>query len=130
MMRLKLDENMPARLASVLLARGFDVHTTEQEGLSGHTDAEVFEKAQSEGRFLITQDMDFSDTRRFRPGVHAGILLVRLREPGRASLLRRVETLFETESVDEWKGCLVIATERKIRIRRASKPRARCRDPE
>jgi predicted nuclease of predicted toxin-antitoxin system len=100
-MRFKLDENMPARLASVLHGRGLDVHTTVQEGLSGHPDAEVFEKAQSEGRFLITQDLDFSDARRFEPGAHAGILLVRLREPGRGSLLRRVEALFETESVKE-----------------------------
>jgi predicted nuclease of predicted toxin-antitoxin system len=42
-------------------------------------DCEVWEAAQRDERFLITQDLDFSDVRRFVPGSHRGILLVRLR---------------------------------------------------
>jgi hypothetical protein len=33
---------------------------------------------QESQRFLVTQGLDFSDTRRFSPGMHCGILLVRL----------------------------------------------------
>jgi hypothetical protein len=71
------------------------------------------------GRFLITQDLDFSDARRYQPGTHAGLLLVRLAHPGRDALMARVAHLFVTELVDQWRGCLVVATDHKIRIRRA-----------
>jgi predicted nuclease of predicted toxin-antitoxin system len=52
--------------------------TLIEEELGGRIDSEVWTAAQLEGRFLITQDLDFSDTRRFAAGNHAGVLLVRL----------------------------------------------------
>jgi hypothetical protein len=62
-------------------------------------------------RFLITQDLDFSDMRRYTPGTHAGLLLVRLARPGRNALVERVSAVFQTEQVDDWAGCLVVATD-------------------
>lgn len=67
---------------------------------------------------MITQDLDFSDIRRFVPGTHHGLLLVRLREPRREALVQKIQTLYQTEDVESWKGCFVVVTERKIRIRR------------
>ena len=67
---------------------------------------------------MITQDLDFSDSQKFVPGTHHGILLLRLRDPGRLALLRIVELLFRTEAVEAWQGCLVVATERKLRVLR------------
>jgi predicted nuclease of predicted toxin-antitoxin system len=81
-------------------------------------DCEVWEAAQRDERFLITQDLDFSDVRRFVPGSHRGILLVRLRSPDRQSLIRRVREVFQQEEVTTWAGCFVVVTERKIRILR------------
>jgi predicted nuclease of predicted toxin-antitoxin system len=87
-----------------------------EERLVGHSDTEIWATAQKESRFLITQDMDFSDARKFAPGSHFGLLLVRLRSPDRGSLLARVVELFQSERVGEWAGCFVVATERKIRV--------------
>jgi predicted nuclease of predicted toxin-antitoxin system len=117
-MKIKLDENLPHRLATFLKKFGHDVHTLYEEGLTGHADAEVWEAAQRESRFLITQDLDFSDSRKFAPGSHQGILLVRLRSPNRRALIERIEEIFQKENVSEWVGCFVVATERKIRILR------------
>jgi hypothetical protein len=39
-------------------------------------------------------------------------------QPGRKTLAARVALLFATERVDEWRGCLVVATEHKVRVRR------------
>lgn len=75
-MKIKMDENLPLQLATTLGSLGHDVHTTSAEGLAGRTDLEIWRTAQGESRFLITQDLDFSDVRRFTPGSHAGILLV------------------------------------------------------
>ena len=78
-MKIKLDENLPAALATRLRGLGHDVETVREEGLEGKKDDRIWISAQSEGRFLITQDLDFSDARRFVPGSHSGILLVRLK---------------------------------------------------
>lgn len=75
-MKIKLDENLPHRLATLLRTFDHEVHTVHQEGLTGRADAEVWEAAQRESRFLITQDLDFSDLRKFSPGSHNGVLLV------------------------------------------------------
>jgi predicted nuclease of predicted toxin-antitoxin system len=88
------------------------------EHLAGRDDNEVWRTAQSVNRFLITQDLDFSDVRRYTPGTHAGLLLVRLAQPGRDALLARVAMLFATEPVDQWRSCLVVATDHKVRVKR------------
>lgn len=117
-MKIKIDENMPAGLADILQRLSHDVHTVQSEGLLGADDSAVWQAAQNEGRFLITQDMDFSDLRRFMPGRHAGILLLRLREPSRRALLRKVEALFTSGDTEAWRSCFVVATEHKTRVRR------------
>lgn len=120
-MRIKLDENLPFRLARVLAALDHETDTVPQEGLTGQDDAHVWQAAQATGRFFITQDLDFSDSRRFVPGTHHGLLLVRLRDPGRNALVRRVRSLFQTENVETWKQCFVVATEHKVRVRAPKK---------
>jgi predicted nuclease of predicted toxin-antitoxin system len=115
-MKIKLDENLPLRLASLLNALGHDAHTLRDERLAGHNDSEIWNAAQKESRFLITQDLDFADVRQFAPGSHHGILLVRLHSPNRKALIARVQELFADENVEDWARCFVVATERKIRV--------------
>ncbi len=117
-MKIKIDENIPTRLVGILTQQGHDIHSVHQEGLSGRSDEDVWHSVQRESRFLITQDLDFSDVRRFAPGAHHGILLVRLRAPGSHALADRIQCLFETEDVESWEGFFVVATEHKLRIRR------------
>ncbi|MBW1737750.1 MAG: DUF5615 family PIN-like protein [Deltaproteobacteria bacterium] len=115
-MKIKLDENMPAGLATVLNRMDHDVVTVPEEGLAGRDDLEIWAAAQREGRFLITQDLDFSDVRKYRPGSHHGIMVVRLRGPGRLALLEKVCEVFEAEDIGSWNRCFIVLTERKIRI--------------
>jgi predicted nuclease of predicted toxin-antitoxin system len=115
-MRIKLDENLPFPFATLLKSLGHDVHTTYEERLAGHPDKEIWDAAQKESRFLITQDLDFSDLRRFAPGFHHEILIVRLRSPSQRNLTKRLGELFQHEAVGDWAGCFVVATERKTRV--------------
>lgn len=89
-MNVKLDENIPVRLAEELAIQGHDVDTVASEGLKGSPDGDVWSAARRDERFLITQDLDFSDVRHFKPGTHSGLLLVRLREPGANALVSRL----------------------------------------
>lgn len=115
-MKLKLDENLPLGLASVLRELGHEVHTAPQEGLAGAPDFKLWESAQQESRLFVTQDMDFSDLRKFVPGTHSGILIVRLHTPSWRRLISRMDTIFQTEDVRSWPGCFVVVTESKVRI--------------
>lgn len=117
-MRIKLDGNIPVVLASTLSRLGHDVDTVIDEGLAAEDDDTVWRGAQQATRLLVTQDLDFSDVRKFQPGTHFGILLVRLRDPSRSALIERVQGLFATESVEQWAGSFVVATEHKLRVRR------------
>jgi len=115
-MKIKLDENLPARLVPILRQHGHDVDTVPDEHLSGRPDTEIWQAAGTEGRCLITQDLDFSDTRQFAPGTHAGLLLVRLREPGAHALMEAINAV--ASEIADWAGCFVVLTENKIRIKR------------
>jgi predicted nuclease of predicted toxin-antitoxin system len=117
-MKIKLDENMPAALAQRLAKLGHEVNTVLEEGIGGSSDEVVWETVQDEGRFPITQDLDLSDLRRYAPGTHNGVMLVRLRRPGRLALRDRVEAAFRSEDASRWPRCFVVLTENKLRVRR------------
>lgn len=67
-MRIKLDENLPTGLVPLLTALGHEVDTVPAEGIGGAEDDVVWRAAQADGRFLITQDLDFSDARMYASG--------------------------------------------------------------
>ena len=117
-MRIKLDENLPAGLVPLLVALGHEVDTVPAEGIGGKDDDVVWRAAQADSRFLVTPDLDFSDARKYAPGTHHGLLLVRLPQPGRIALQERIASLFRTEAVETWSRCLVTATSKKVRVRR------------
>jgi len=117
-MKIKLDENMPASLKGLLASLGHDTDTVVSEGLAGRDDSTIWSAAQEAGRLLVTQDLDFSDLRKFMPGTHNGVVLFRLQEPGWPALMSRAESVFSTIRVDDWAGCLVVVTQHKIRVRR------------
>ena len=58
-MNIKLDENLPP------VDR--DVDTVPDEHLVGRDDDVVWTAAQTAGRFLVTQALDFSDARKYAP---------------------------------------------------------------
>lgn len=117
-MKIKLDENITTELMPMLGAQGHDVDTVVTEGLTGQPDQMVWEAAQKAGRLLITQDLDFADARRFPPGSHCGLVLLRLSEPGRLAQAEYVSALLHQYDFDSWAGCHVVATSHKVRIKR------------
>ncbi len=119
-MKLKLDENLPESLVPALSALGHDVENVRKEGLGGQNDPNVWKAAQKEGRFLITQDLDFSDIRQFKPGTHHGLMLVRLRMPGRQALATRVSEALRSADAASWSGCFILLTDSKMRVHRSS----------
>ena len=77
-MKLKLDENFGRSAAELLRSEGHDVSTVAEQALTGSSDVSVIEAARSEGRCLVTMDLDFSNPVRFDPRHHHGIAVVRV----------------------------------------------------
>jgi len=116
--RLKLDENLPERLVPILAEIGHDVDTVVREGLGGRNDDELWPVVQAAERFLITKDLGFSDERGYPPGTHRGIMVLRLSDDRSSAVAERLTSVFGTEPVEAWIGCLVIVTDHKVRVRR------------
>jgi predicted nuclease of predicted toxin-antitoxin system len=120
--RIKLDENIAQSEGDRLSALGHDIDTVIEEGLSGKSDGEVWVAAQAEARFLVTQDLDFSDQRRFAAGSHHGILLVRLPDAEQWRIADYLTAWFSTPDAETWDRCFVVATLNKVRVLRPPEP--------
>lgn len=107
-MKFKLDESLPLELAALLGDSGFDADTVPEEKLSGRDDDAIWDAVQRGEMFFITQDLDFSDIRRFLPHSHYGIMLLRLREPSRRALIERMRFICSDADLREWAGCFVV----------------------
>jgi predicted nuclease of predicted toxin-antitoxin system len=115
-MRIKLDENMPADTKALLQAFGHDVHTVFDESLERSGDDAIFEAVLRERRFLITQDLDFSDTRKFVPGQHPGIMILRLGDANRFEVIRRLREVFSRDDAKDWAGWHVTVKPDSVRV--------------
>jgi len=124
-MKLKLDENLPESLLDSLAKLGHDADNVRIESLVGQNDPVVWRAAQDAGRVFVTQDLDFSDIRQFAPGSHCGLILVRMKLPGKEALKDRLKAVFAITDCQTWSGCFVVVTDVKVRVHRpAGDPQA------
>jgi predicted nuclease of predicted toxin-antitoxin system len=120
-MQVKLDENLSNTHAEFLQQAGYDCDRVTDEGLSGATDEVVWQEVCREGRFFITLDLDFADIRKFPPGSHPGILLLRPSNSGLQTVLALLIRVLNEYSLEDLRGCFVVVDERQTRIRRPNR---------
>lgn len=116
-LRLKLDENIPARALSALQVQGHDVQTAASEGLGGAADAAVLAACVAEDRILVTLDLDFADIRTYPPGSHKGVWVLRPPRQTFDAFVALVEAAVRLSSAERTAGQLWIIDERRVRIR-------------
>ncbi|HZT79735.1 MAG TPA: DUF5615 family PIN-like protein [Gemmataceae bacterium] len=117
-MKFKLDENMPESLVVDLSAAGHDATTCAAEGVAGATDSVVAARASSEGRLLVTFDLDFSDIRCYPPGSHPGMVIFRLSSQDVESCKAAFSRLLAQVPESDFAGNLIIVDDDRVRIRR------------
>ena len=117
-MLLKLDENLGRSHVDILRNAGYETDRVHDQGMSGWTDSAVWKRVCDEGRFFITLDLDFADVRRYRPGSHPGILLLRAGNRSRGAVLTVLQRVLNERRLDSLMGCLAVADEIHTRIRR------------
>lgn len=123
-MKVKLDENLPRSLVGILLSAGHDTDSVAAEGLTGADDQTVFASAQDAGRLLVTLDRGFGDIRRYEPGTHAGIVVLRLPDESAAAVVRVLRRVMVQHDLADLSGTIAIVEPARLRIRRAPEQQA------
>lgn len=116
-MRFKVDENLPQEVAGLLREGGHDAVSVSDQGMGGAKDGALFERCCSEGRVLVTLDLDFTNIQAYPPATTPGILVLRLSrqdKPWVLETVRRVMPVLEVASVAR---SLWILEEDRVRIR-------------
>ena len=91
-----LDENFPRSAAALLLRHGHEVVDSRDVCDSGTGDDVLFSKAQDLEAVFLTTDRDFFHTVPHQWKVHAGVIVIALRQPSRSAILSRLEWFLQS----------------------------------
>lgn len=115
-MKLKLDENIDARLARILREAGHDTVTVREQDLQGTDDIDLYRICISENRALVTLDLNLSNILRYPPEGTPGLVV--LRGPDDLFVTTRIliETLIEALNNENPLNQLWIVEPGRVRI--------------
>lgn len=116
-MQFKVDENLHSDAAELLRQHGHDALTVADQGLRGKADVDIASVCLREGRTIVTLDLDFSDIRLYPPGNYHGIIVLRLNDQSRASVLNVLGRIVSMLGAESPVGRLWIVDEHHVRIR-------------
>ncbi|MHB1033559.1 MAG: DUF5615 family PIN-like protein [Pirellulales bacterium] len=116
-MRFKIDENLHAEVADVLRAHGHDAQTVFDEGLRGHSDAEIAAAACREERVVLTLDLDFGNIREYPPDQYRGLIVLRVADQSRRHVLHVMDRVIAVLNSAPLDRHLWVVSEGGIRIR-------------
>jgi predicted nuclease of predicted toxin-antitoxin system len=113
-MRILANKNFPGDAVISLRRQGIDVAWV-REDTPGISDSQVPERAQNEGRILITFDKNFSELA-FRYGLPAscGVILFRISTPSPEHVARLA--LAALQQRDDWEGHFSVVEDNRIRM--------------
>ena len=116
MASVKLDENVPDSVGTILGAGGHDVALARDEQLTGFPDDRVLTVAAGEGRVLVSLDRGFANVIQHPPATTAGVVVIRLREQTLPRMRQAATTLSSLLTTEPVRGRLWILDESRLRI--------------
>jgi predicted nuclease of predicted toxin-antitoxin system len=120
-LKIKVDEDLPKALVETLRESFPDTTSVLEEKMSGIKDPDLWGVVQNEGRFFITSDKAFANTRRYPPGTHHGVLLLRPDEQGIPPLRHLMAKVLDSGRMERLRGCTAVAAPGRLRVRRPKK---------
>lgn len=108
---------MSGSLGVLLRQHGIAVATVRGQGWGGLKDEQLWPRVAAEGRFFITSDKEFGDIRKFPPGTHPGILLLRPEREKLSEFARLLEFVVRNAGLERLKGAVAVVTSRGLRVR-------------
>jgi predicted nuclease of predicted toxin-antitoxin system len=116
-MRFLADMGVDIRVVQWLRQNGHDAKHLRDEGLHRIPNGEIFVKAISENRVIVTFDLDFGEIVALSLGQKASVILFRLHNTRASHLIKRLGTVLAdtTEALEQ--GAVVVVEESRHRIR-------------
>jgi predicted nuclease of predicted toxin-antitoxin system len=113
---VKLDENIPDSIGTILREAGHDVAFARDEHLAGAPDNRLLAAAAGEGRAVVSFDRGFTNVIQHPPDTTPGIVVIRLHEqtlPRVRQVAVKLAALLTTERIQ---GRLWVLDESRLRI--------------
>jgi predicted nuclease of predicted toxin-antitoxin system len=116
-MKFFLDENFPRTALAFLESAGHSAAHALQHFSPGTDDTTLFDHAQKQQAVFVSTDKDFFHTIPLAFERHCGAIVITLRKPNRADLLRRLADALAQLGERELKNTTWLVTETRIRSR-------------
>ena len=106
------------RVAAELRADGHDAIHLSEQGLSRLQDEEIFVKATSEGRTIVTADLDFGEILARTGSKSVSVIVLRLVNLEANQVVPLLRHVLVTAAAELDRGAVVLVEESRFRIRR------------
>lgn len=117
-MKLLLDQALPRSVARLLREAGIDCVHVGEIGYSTAEDVAIIEKAQAEGRVVVTLDADFHAILALSGAVFPSVVRIRTQGLRGEDSARLIQTVITHCGEDLEQGAVVSVQKGRIRIRR------------
>ena len=117
-MRFLADMGVSMRVVQWLRTQGYDAVHLRDEGLQRLPNGKIFDKAEAEGRIVLTFDLDFGEIVALRPQeATTSVILFRLRDTRTPRVIERIERVLAGSSDELQSGAIVVVEEGRYRVR-------------
>jgi len=116
-MRFLADMGVDIRVVKWLREKGHDANHLREEGLHRMPNGEIFDKAISENRVILTFDLDFAEIVALSKGEKASVILFRLHDTRTTHLIRRLDNVLSESGEALDKGAVIVVEESRHRVR-------------
>lgn len=116
-MRFLADMGVGAKVLKWLRNKGHNVTHLSDEGLQRMPNGEIFSKAISEKRVILTFDLDFGEIAALSKGEKASVIVFRLHNTRSENVIKRLSHVLPQSESALSKGSVVIVEESRFRVR-------------
>jgi predicted nuclease of predicted toxin-antitoxin system len=116
-MKFLADMGISPRSASFLRGLGYDAIHPHDEGIDRLSDANILARARTEGRIVLTHDLDFGELVAASKAQLPSVVTFRLRNMAADHVNRYLEIIVANYQERLEAGAVISVTERQIRVR-------------
>lgn len=116
-MRFLADMGLSVQVVEWLRAQGYEAVHLREEGLHRLPNGDIFIKASSEKRIILTLDLDFSEIAALAKGDKASVVVFRLHNTRTAHMIKRLAAVLDVSKDALGKGAVITVEESRHRIR-------------
>jgi len=117
-MRFLADMGVAMRIVEWLRAQGHDVNHLREEGLQRMPDGDIFLKAATESRILLTFDLDFGEILALSGERKVSVVLFRLHNTRTPHVIERLNLALAQSKMILETGAILVIEENRVRTRR------------